>query len=278
MATVPLIDDESSGFLLPNGKSVPIRPRIAWPALLFVVAMLLPTDTSVMLGGLRLSGYRVLLIVLFPIAVGKVYFGRRVGPRIIDWLILGNAIWVFLALAKNHDVGRAIEGGGIYLVEGVGAYCLARAFIRTPSEYFGTVRCVMVLIVLVLPFAVVESVTGIHVMRLAFSGGRFSSDINTRYGLHRAFGPFDHPILCGVILRQCTVNGAICLRKREPVFFRGDLSGLCHSIHSDDISFFRCNYNLDRAAGSNDLGTLHAMDRSSLGASDVHRLHCVCFC
>lgn len=174
-----------------------LRPRTAWVPAVFLLTLLLPTDTSVMLGGLRLSAYRVVLLVLFPLLMVRVYAGRLPGPRVADWLILGNGVWAFVALTVHHGIERATEAGGIYIVECVGAYALARTYVRSPEAYMGVVRSLFGILLCILPLVVIESVTGIHVLRLIFSGGRFSSAIDQRFGLTRAFGPFDHPILLG---------------------------------------------------------------------------------
>ncbi len=160
--------------------------------------MLLPTDTSIMAGGLRLSGYRILLILLFPMLVMRVFATRQPGPRIVDWLVLVNGAWAFTALTVHHGINRGIEAGGIYIVELVGAYCIARAYVRTPAAYMAVVRCVFLILAVLLPLALIESFTGVHVMRQLFAAGGFSAPMDKRFGLERAFGPFDHPILFGV--------------------------------------------------------------------------------
>lgn len=176
---------------------VPTLPII--PALL-LLSILIPTDISFYAGSLRLTPYRIVLLLTFIPAAWRVYAGRD-KTIASDWLMLGFVSWSVLALAKHHGPEVAIESGGIFAVEGLGPYLIARAFVRTPGEFRGVARALVWSVILLLPFVAFEAVTGKHVIRDISSGvmGRsFYSPVNTRYGFERAFGPFDHPIHLGV--------------------------------------------------------------------------------
>lgn len=169
------------------------------PALL-ILSCLIPTDISFYAGSLRLTPYRVVLLLAIIPAALRVYAGRqRAIPS--DWLMLGFVTWAVLALAKHHGPEVAIESGGIFAVEGLGPYLIARAWVRTPGEFRGVARALVWSVLFLLPFVVFETITGKHVIRdisTAVMGKGFWSPVNTRYGFHRAFGPFDHPIHLGV--------------------------------------------------------------------------------
>lgn len=175
--------------------------RLPWLATIFVLALILPTETSFMVGSLRLGPYRVVLLVaIVPLALNL--FSQRYGPiRAADVLILGYALWAMLALAVHHDTNVALESGGIRLVEAFGAYVVGRACIRDRQQFRSLARLVVGVVLLVGVFTFIESVTGRHLIKTMFAattGQSFSSSIEPRFGFHRAFGPFDHPILWGV--------------------------------------------------------------------------------
>lgn len=171
-----------------------------WCAI-FLASLLVPTEFSVYAGGLRLSAYRVVLLVaFFPVAfrffTGKA--GRIIAP---DWLVIGFGLWNMVVIGNHHGMGTMIESGGIQFLELIGAYLIARTSIRNLEQFVGTVIVLFGVIAVILPFTLVESVTGNHVIKqlaATATGGGFSSRIEPRMGLTRAYGPFDHPILWGV--------------------------------------------------------------------------------
>lgn len=179
----------------------PHRRELPWLAAWFVVALSLPPEASVGLGGLRLSGYRILLIVaMFPAAYRT--FARPTHPllRCVDALMVFHGLWSMLALTL-HPAAGGVESGGIYLVESTGAYLLARAYVRDAADLEAAARLSIVVLLLLLPFALVESVTGAHVLRdlaKAAFGGPSAHAMERRFGLTRAFASFDHPILFGM--------------------------------------------------------------------------------
>ena len=81
---------------------------LPWPVTLLVIARALPTETSIYVGSLRLSPYRILLIFTLVPSLLRL-FSRRVGaPHIIDYLMIGHCAWVFLAFMVNEGVGKGI--------------------------------------------------------------------------------------------------------------------------------------------------------------------------
>jgi len=168
---------------------------------LFFVAMMLPTAVSVNLGGLRLSGYRVVLIVMFVPMLVQLLSGRKGRMHIFDMLVFAHCGWAVLALIKWGGLAQGIESGGIYMVEFAGAYMLARLYIRTYADFVATARAYVGLVLATLVFTVPEALTGIHFLHDGISGalgGPMAAFIEPRMGLERTFGPFDHPILYGV--------------------------------------------------------------------------------
>ncbi len=168
---------------------------------IFFVAMMLPTAVSVNLGGLRLSAYRVVLIVMILPMLVQLLSGRKGRVHIFDLLVVAHCGWAVLALINWGGLAQGIESGGIYVVEFAGAYLLGRLYIRSYADFAAVARAYVVLVVATLVFTVPEALTGIHILHDGISGamgGPLAPFIEPRMGLERTFGPFDHPILYGV--------------------------------------------------------------------------------
>lgn len=165
------------------------------------LALMLPTEFSVTLGTLRLSPYRIVLILAIIPAVrafGKV---REQGKVPADLLVLLHLTWAFIVYAYYHGMGVALETGGVRFLEFGGAYLVARAYLTDLRSFLGFCAVLVYCVGVLAPLAVFESVTGIFIFKeivKIVTGIPFSSRIEPRLGFTRAFGPFDHPILLGV--------------------------------------------------------------------------------
>ncbi|MBO9450821.1 hypothetical protein J7426_11160 [Tropicibacter sp. R16_0] len=171
------------------------------PIAIFFLAMMLPTAVSLSLGGLRLSAYRMVLIVMILPMLLTLVSGRRGQFNVFDGLILLHATWVVFALINWGGLVQGIESGGIYFVECVGAYLIGRLFIRSYQDFSAMAFAYVGLVLATLMFTVPEALTGIHILHDSISaafGGRPAAYIDPRMGIERTFGPFDHPILYGV--------------------------------------------------------------------------------
>ncbi len=171
------------------------------PIVIFLFAMMLPTAVSVNLGGLRLSAYRVVLILMFLPMFFQLISGRRGRMHVFDMLVLAHCGWALLALIKWGGLARGIESGGIYSVECAGAYLMGRLYVRTYEDFVGVARVYVGLVLATLVFTIPEALSGIHILHdgiAAAFGGPKAAFIEQRMGIERAFGPFDHPILYGV--------------------------------------------------------------------------------
>ena len=174
---------------------------VALPVAAFFFGMLLPTAVSLNLGGLRLSVYRVVLIVMFIPMLVQLVSGRAGRMNVFDALVLAHCAWALMALMKWGGLAQGIESGGIYIVEFAGAYLLGRLYIRSFEDFAAMARAYVALVVGMLVFTIPEALTSIHILHDSISaafGGPPAPFIEQRMGLERTFGPFDHPILYGV--------------------------------------------------------------------------------
>lgn len=167
----------------------------------FFFAIMLPTSVSLNLGGLRLSAYRVVLIVMILPMLIQLITGRRGKMNLFDMLLLAHCGWAILALIKWGGLSQGIESGGIYFVECMGAYLVGRLYIRSYEDFSAMARAYVGVVVAMLLFTIPEALTGVHILYDTISGavgGPRAPFIEPRMGIERTFGPFDHPILCGI--------------------------------------------------------------------------------
>ncbi len=185
------------------------QQQIAWPApvvVLLIGCFALPPETSVSLGSLRLSPYRVILIIMFVPALMRLtssYPYRIILPDVFMGL---HALWAAIALAVNMGFADGMESGGIYVFETLGAYLIGRAYISNTKDFVAVVKLFYVITSCLLFFAFLEAFSGQHLLRDLFKsilGGAGAHAIEPRLGLTRAFTSFEHPILFGVFAASC---------------------------------------------------------------------------
>ena len=196
---IPMAPPRVAAYRGPYGLSA--ARSIHWLLAVLLIATALPTETSIMLGSVRMSPYRfVLVLAFFPCLVALI--SGRVGRLVLpDYLMAGHGLWVFLSLIVNEGPARAIEPGGSYLIEAFGSYMVARVCIRNIREFRGFCAFVALVIMTISLVTLPEMLTGKYIIHELFAqlrGMSFFSDIGMRFRLHRAYGPFDHPILWGV--------------------------------------------------------------------------------
>lgn len=175
------------------------KTAVPLPLLLLIVSFCLPAEVAVMAGPLRLSPFRVILLVTFLPNLAYL-LGGRIPMKPVDILIIAHGLWVVIALMVSMGPAQAIETGGIYMVETVGAYLIARRHIQHLGHVEAVARLIAGLIAFLCVAAFLESITGVHMLREMFRavlGGPGPHDMDTRMGLERAFTSFEHPILFG---------------------------------------------------------------------------------
>lgn len=179
--------------------SAEVSNRPSWLIAAFLILMVIPIVIN--LGPLRLSPYRVLLLVI----VLPLFFGWLANSTIkkqpCDWLIIFYVLWSGVSMVVTMGVGQAVEAFGMQVIETFGAYFLARRFIRDAESYEFMVGWLFRIILIILPFAFIETLTSRNIIMDVFRmvgpvlGNTY---MEPRWGLDRVQGPFEHPILYGV--------------------------------------------------------------------------------
>jgi hypothetical protein len=205
----------------PKGRRIFGMPIVV---ALFFLAMMMPTPLSVSAGSLRLSAFRVLLLVMFVPMILSLLSGRRGKVNIFDILIIAHGLWALLALIKWGGVAQGIESGGIYIVECVGAYLVGRLYIRSYEDFEAFAKGFVAVVVGMLLFTIPEAATEQHILRDGASslfGGPRAHYMEKRMGLERAFGSFDHPILYGVYSASAFSMAYFLSARAKLMNFRG---------------------------------------------------------
>jgi hypothetical protein len=177
-----------------RATGLPLAPAI------FLATLALPPEVGVYAGPLRLSVYRIVLLALL-IPMASQFLSGKIKARAFDYLILAHSLLAALALLAYAGIAEGSQTAGIYVIECVGAYLVARCYIRTPQDLTKTIAFMGALVLATLLIAIPESLTGNHLVRETsrqIFGGPGLPTINPRLGLHRAYASFDHPILYGI--------------------------------------------------------------------------------
>ncbi|WP_171239017.1 O-antigen ligase family protein [Ruegeria sp. HKCCA5763] len=166
---------------------------------LFLVSLVMPF--YFFLGSLRLSMYRVYLLVFMFTFVIRWLNGSAGRIRLPDILVILTCLWMMGALFINHGVAARFQFAGILVIETAVPYFAARVLIRNLASFRTFVWWYFAIIAALLPFAIFENLTGSPILLDLFSGiFPVYSDVQQepRLGLERAQATMPHPILFGI--------------------------------------------------------------------------------
>lgn len=195
-------------------RRVPSRPAsgaaeggqdaLPWFVKLFVVSLVVPVILTI--GPLRLSPYRLILLVLFVICVAR-QFGSKDDPvRLADWFVFLYCGWVLVAASAVNGLAGSLQSVVITWIEFASAYLVGRCFVRNAEQFHDILRILFLIVLALLPFAVIEALSGTRIIVEAIRPFLLTYPNalpEVRLGLVRVQGPFDHPIMFGVF---CVVS------------------------------------------------------------------------
>ena len=153
------------------------------------------------IGGLRLTPNRLVLIVFVLPCLAVLLNGRAGRIRFPDIGLILLWAWSVIAVAANRGVASQIEQNGIFFLETVGAYLIGRVYVRDADCFAAVTRLLFFTVILMLPFAIVEAVSGKNLILYFFNaiGHSYVDNVmEPRLGFNRAQGALQHPILFGV--------------------------------------------------------------------------------
>lgn len=177
-----------------------MRGRLPVPVALYLLCIVLPVWFH--LGPLYLSTLRVLLLAMtVPLLMGLL--SGRYGRMILtDWLFMTHLAWAAVALAVNNP-SQVVEQIGSVGPEFLGAYLIARAYIRTLETFLALCRWLIAIVSILLPLAIYEARTEIPIIphlidKVPGLESLAAARDGVRLGLYRAQTVFPHPILHGL--------------------------------------------------------------------------------
>jgi hypothetical protein len=195
------------------------KKKTSWPVVLFLTALIVPW--VIPFGPLRMSLYRFVLLVMVLPCLGMWFAGKAGRKRTADIALMLYWFWSALSFIVNNGVEATVSPSGIGFIETLGPYLLARCYIRDAEDFYNAVQLLFWIVVLLLPFAIIECVAGVNILREMFDVVfPTTPDLPMlRSGLTRVQSVFDQPILFGVVT--------------------GGIIGLVHLVLGYQKSFFQ---------------------------------------
>ena len=211
------------------------------PPILVVLALallLFPEETSLFIGGIRLTVARAVLLIVAPLAL--VRFGQQITSssyRFVwsDAIIIPTGLWMFISVSVTDGADRAIVGSGVSALEFVGAYFAARALLTRHGQALALAQLLSILLAIVGLLAPLDTIAGHHVIHDtlgSLTGYEPDYQIDVRRGFLRSAGTLEHPILLGTACVIGTLLGTTLPIAKRCFVFAGTLIGLLVSISS----------------------------------------------
>jgi len=216
--------DASSHAAAPNAATPALSrvtgrlPLLIW---VYLVAVILPLGFQA--GPLTLTGLRLILMVMIIPILFRLFTGHYGKLIVTDFLFVLHVIWTIFALAANNP-GAVIEQTGSTGMEFLGGYALGRAYIRSRADFAALARALVLLVLIMLPFAMFETITGrslwLEALR-AIPGVKtlweLPSEARSLFGLklERVQLGFAHAIHFGLF---CSICFSLCMVGMKGIF------------------------------------------------------------
>jgi hypothetical protein len=195
--------------------ATPDRALVSRPPLLLsaiLVAIFIPEECSFELFGLRLTIARVILLLLVPlvlIAYGGLISSGRYRFVLSDLFMPLTGLWMIAAPATVDGFQQALVKGGVMALDFVVAYAAMRAIPQKRHVTFALLKVLCASLATVGFLSILDPMTGgpfLHNLATDIWGYRidygveYSHEHYLRFGLFRASGPLEHPILLGIVM------------------------------------------------------------------------------
>ena len=175
-------------------------------AALFIISIFIPVEFYYLAGGLRLEVYRVILglVLIYSLINIKDLINKA---DLVDILLLAFTLLATMSFIYNHGLQKGIESAGIFIIEVLGAFYLAKTFITTPKRFYQVNIAFIAILSCLTLFTIYESLSHYRVLHDWASKitGHHSLDPSLfthyyiRFGIMRATNLFIHPILYGTL-------------------------------------------------------------------------------
>jgi hypothetical protein len=179
--------------------------KIPYPLALLALSIILPEELSFYIFGLRLTPTRLLLIVITPLLVGRLsrlVSARRYHLVLPDVFVALSGFWMIFAAANLSGFADALNHAGPIALEFCVSYMATRVLLSESGQALKFVSLLCWLLAAVGLLAALDSLAGhfvIHDLASTLTGYHKSWQVDYRFGLLRATGPFEHPIFLGML-------------------------------------------------------------------------------
>ncbi|MGO4441355.1 O-antigen ligase domain-containing protein [Rhizobium sp. RAF56] len=167
-----------------------------------------------------MSIYRLILCATILPCIGLWVTGRAGRVRVADLAVILFCCWRAISFLVV-DGAVALQPVVISFVETLGAYFLARCCIRNADDFQAMAKIFFFVILAMLPFALLETMTGTRVTLRVFGvllPTYHDIALEFRGGLVRVQGPFDHSILFGLFCSSGFALSVLVVGFQRPFF------------------------------------------------------------
>ncbi|MEQ1652126.1 MAG: hypothetical protein ABL897_06545, partial [Hyphomicrobium sp.] len=192
------------------------------PVIFLIVAFLCPTEFSLYLDGLRIPPHRLALILLLPLALFRLLSQKNLKICSFDVAFILFNVWTVGIFMHHQGQHEGMVYGGSLALDGLGAYLVARTWIRDAALFHAVLRTMGYAIAAAALVALPETLLGqtfTHDALRALTGYAHPTAVESRLGLTRAYGTFDHPIhygtFCAALLAQYWYAATTTMEKRK---------------------------------------------------------------
>ena len=193
-----------------------------------IISIMLPQEASFFVGDTRLTLGRVVLLLAFPVVIGRylaVLF-QRPGTNIGDVAVLLVAAWYFIAPANNamgENNPRWWFSSGAAALEISVLYLLARVFVLTSVQALAVLRLLCLVTAIVGFIGIFDVLSNEWITRRIFAeltGNNVPiTKDNERLGIFRATSTMEHPILFGTMCALAAVLALNIPHALETIYF-----------------------------------------------------------
>lgn len=166
--------------------------------LFLILVIMVPIEFHLQLGTLTLTPAKIYLLFLAVAVVPKLF---TVQLHLFDWFFIAHVGWTCVAYMLIYPLGRSIEMSGMYGLEFLIVYMMARLYLQRVEQIRTVIGLIFVLVAVSGALALPEALTGIryvHDLATEITGNTYRFDSEIRMGIYRAHSFFEHPILYGI--------------------------------------------------------------------------------
>ncbi len=172
---------------------------------MILLTVFLPEGMSFFLAGLRLTPTRAIFLVIAPMVFSRFFKNVASGNYrfvLSDALVPLAGLWMFVGPSVTISFAEALQHSGPDALEYLVAYFATRVLVADSGQALGFVNLLCIVMALVVADALLDTATGTYITREVVSSvtgyqklWRVADEF--RFGLLRAAGPIEHPILLG---------------------------------------------------------------------------------